>query len=186
MNIRRSALADKYLTDLRGLEIGGGAHNAFGLNTLNVDYTDELTEYKKAEIEACGEALWVDIIANGDDLPFKDKTVDFVVSSHVIEHFFDPIKALKEWARVSRKYIYVICPHKERTFDREKPRTPLQELIDRHEGRIVNPDPDNHSHHSIWITEDFLELCNYLNLEVVEYLDVDDKVGNGFAVMIRL
>lgn len=186
MIVRKSALAEKYLNGLRGLEIGGGAHNSFGLNTLNVDYTDELTEYKKMEIESCGEALWVDIIANGDDLPFKDKTVDFVVSSHVIEHFFDPIKALLEWKRVAKKYILIVCPHKDRTFDKDKEVTPLQELIDRHEGRLPDKDPENHSHHSIWRTADFLELCNYLNLEVVDYLDVDSKVGNGFEVMIRL
>nr|WP_300370618.1 methyltransferase domain-containing protein [Brachyspira sp.] len=35
-------------------------------------------------------------MSNGDDLPFKDNAVDFVFVSHIFEHFYDPIKALKE------------------------------------------------------------------------------------------
>jgi len=42
-------------------------------------------------------------IALGDELPFKDSSLDYVLSSHVIEHFFNPIKALLEWNRVIKK-----------------------------------------------------------------------------------
>ena len=38
---RENALAHKLLDGLRGIEIGSSAHNAFGLNTLNVNYTDD-------------------------------------------------------------------------------------------------------------------------------------------------
>jgi hypothetical protein len=34
---RESTLAHRYLDGLKGLEIGGSYHNAFGLDTLNVD-----------------------------------------------------------------------------------------------------------------------------------------------------
>ena len=34
---QESALAHELLDGLSGLEIGGGMHNAFGLDTLNVD-----------------------------------------------------------------------------------------------------------------------------------------------------
>ncbi len=183
-----SQLALKYLRGLEGLEIGGSAHNPFGLNTKNVDMTAEMdTKFKMHEIELCGEALPVDVVAPGDNLPFADESQDFVVSSHVIEHFFDPIKALQEWLRVVRPggYIFIIAPHKERTFDKERPRTTLRELIARHEGRIPSLEVDTHGHYSVWITEDFLELCRYLGLTVVEWQDVDDKVGNGFAVVVK-
>src|ERR1700722_14924094 len=119
MIFRESKLAHQYLDGLAGLEIGGAAHNPFGLETKNVDYVASLdTVYKKAEIEYCGEALKVDIIASGDELPVPDESQDFVVSAHVIEHFFDPIKAIKEWLRVVRPggYIFIVAPHKERTF----------------------------------------------------------------------
>ncbi len=182
-----SALAHHYLDGLVGLEIGGSAHNPFSLNTLNVDYTDDYsTIYKQAEITVCGTYMKVDIVAPGDDLPFKDNTVDFVVSSHVIEHFYDPIKAVKEWLRVVKPggYVFIIAPHKERTFDRDRPRTPLSELIERHQNPI-DPALDDHHHWSVWITADFLEICRYFNWKVVSYQDVDDKLGNGFTIVIQ-
>jgi SAM-dependent methyltransferase len=188
LRIPPSKLALKYLHGLEGLEIGGSAHNPFGLKTKNVDFQAELdTIFKKFEIEMCGEALPVDIVAAGDDLPVSDESQDFVISSHVIEHFFDPIKALREWMRVVRPggYIFIIAPHKERTFDRDRPRTTLAELIARHEGRIPRPSHDTHEHYSVWITEDLLELCHYLGFPVVEYQEVDDKVGNGFTIVIK-
>jgi SAM-dependent methyltransferase len=191
MIFRESRLAHQYLDGLAGLEIGGAAHNPFGLETKNVDYVASLdTVYKKAEIEYCGEALKVDIVASGDELPVPDESQDFVVSAHVIEHFFDPIKAIKEWLRVIKPegYIFIIAPHKERTFDRDRARTPLAELVARHEGKIVGSKDYAHQydeHCSVWITQDLLDLCRYLNLNVVAYQDVDDKSGNGFAVVVQ-
>ena len=89
-----SALAHKYCIG-KGLEIGGSAHNPFGLNTLNVDHSDSMeTLSKKNEISFCGKALEVDIVADGDDIPLPDESQDFIVNSHVIEHFTNPIKAL--------------------------------------------------------------------------------------------
>lgn len=188
IRFRQSKLALEYLNGLAGLEIGGSAHNPFGLNTKNVDYRAELdTVFKKSEIELCGEALKVDIVAPGDELPLPDESQDFVISSHVIEHFFDPIKALREWERVVRPggYIFIIAPHKERTFDKDRSRATLSELIARHDGRIPGPAHDTHEHYSVWITEDLLELCSYLGFYVVEYQDIDDKVGNGFTIVVK-
>jgi glycosyltransferase involved in cell wall biosynthesis len=184
MRFKESALAHMLLDGLEGIEIGGSAHNSFGLKTRNVDYRGGMTIYKEEEIRQCGQVLPVDIVAPGDLLPLADNSVDFVISSHVIEHFPDPIKALKEWRRVVRPggYIYVIAPHKMRTFDRDRDRTTLAELIERHKTGI-GPDPDA-AHCSIWITEDFVELVNWLGWPIVTVQDIDDKVGNGFAVAI--
>jgi len=143
------------------------------------------TIFKREEKRLTGQALKVDIVASADELPFEDNKWDFVVSSHVLEHVWDPIKGIKEWIRVIKPggYVFMIVPHKERTFDKIRKRTTLQELIERH--RALLPDPQTHAHHSAWITEDLLELCEYLNLNVVEYQNVDDKVGNGFTVIIQ-
>src|SRR5437868_64580 len=111
MRFPESANAHKWLDGLRGIEIGASAHNPFGLNTINVDNdADPTSVFKKAEIDLCGEAARVDIVAEGDDLPFSTDKMDFVVSSHVIEHFVDPIKALGEWRRVASRFVYVIVP----------------------------------------------------------------------------
>ncbi|MBI2900065.1 MAG: class I SAM-dependent methyltransferase [Planctomycetes bacterium] len=183
-----SELAHRYLDGLRGLEIGGSAHNSFGLRTKNVDCVGDMdTKFKKAEVEQCGAAMPVDIVAPGDALPVADASQDFVISSHVIEHFFDPIKAILEWLRVVRPggYVFIIAPHKDRTFDRERPRTTLEELVRRHEGSTEPGEPPYGGHHAVWVTEDLLELCRHLGLDVVEWQDTDDKVGNGFTVVIR-
>lgn len=79
----------------------------------------------------------------------------------------------------------MIVPHKERTFDKDKPRTTLKELIDRHEGNIPAPIFEPQCHYSVWITEDVLELCKYLDFNVVEYYDKDDNIGNGFTIVIK-
>jgi glycosyltransferase involved in cell wall biosynthesis len=188
MRFKESWLAHKLLDGLDGIEIGGAAHSPFGLKTRNVDMTDRMdTVFKKYEIECCGEALPVDIVAPGDDLPFEDSSLDFVISAHVIEHFPDPIKALKEWHRVVRPdgFLYVIAPNKDRIFDKDRDRTTLGELIERHTTGKCNIDPDK-EHCSCWLTEDFVELINWLHWPIVAVQDVDDKVGNGFTVVIRV
>jgi len=182
MKFKESELAHKYLDGLTGIEIGGSAHNPFGLNTINVDISNEEI-FKQEQLNICGEIMKVDIVAAGDDLPFNDKTFDFVISSHVIEHFYDPIKALKEWQRVSIKYIFMIIPHKQRIFDKNRPLTKLSELIHRHE----NPKKTYEDKHwNVWIPESFEELLNHLNLKIELIQDKDDKVGNGFMVVIKL
>ena len=223
---RPSALATKYLENLHGIEIGASTQNSFRLKrAINVDFSDEQGGLWQSS--ACEPAV-VNIVALGDDLPFKDNTLDYVLSSHVIEHFFDPVKALREWHRVIKPggYIFIIAPHKERTFDKPREVTPVSELMDRADGKIRITDyarpefdatgkamggsidrpvqllvrdkksqqlekgwkyyeADDHHHWSVWRTSDFVELVKHLNYKIVEVQDIDDKVGNGFTVVIR-
>jgi SAM-dependent methyltransferase len=191
MKFPESKLAHKYCVGT-GLEIGGSAHNPFGLDTLNVDITGSMdTVYKKSEMELCGEMLPVDIIASGDNIPVGDESYDFVVSSHVLEHFVNPIKAIVEWFRIIRPggIIFMIVPDKERTFDRDRDRTTLGHLeadyiLDKREPDRENP------HEHFWVGEDIVDLVIYLQrfistMILEDYDDVDDKVGNGFTVVIR-
>jgi SAM-dependent methyltransferase len=224
-----SPLATKYLENLHGIEIGASTQNSFYLKrSINVDFSDE--QGGLWQDKNCQPAT-VNIVAFGDDLPFKDNTLDYVLSSHVIEHFFDPVKALREWHRVIKPggYIFIIAPHKDRTFDRFREVTPLAELIDRSTGRVAISDylkavdlpkveqsgkakfgrdyevpphvlirrgaqpeegwsryeADDHHHWSVWRTNDFVELVQSLRFDIVETQDTDDKVGNGFTVVIR-
>ena len=191
--LKESILAKHYCKG-QGLEIGGSAHNAFGLNTLNVDYTKALTIFKKEEIRLCGSYMPVDIEAPGDAIPVANESYEFIVNSHVLEHFVDPIKTLLEWHRIVKEggIIFMIIPHKDRTFDKERPRTTLKELIDRHAGK-TNLNQATFEHFSVWITQDVLELIIYMNnneifpkpvvIEAVQ--DQDDKVGNGFTIVLR-
>ena len=184
---RRRALLKlfhSYLDGLKGVEIGGAAHNDFKVDVVNVDrYAEMDTVYKEAERELWGRARPVDIIARGHELPLDDDSYDFVLASHVIEHIPDPIAALKEWARVARRYIVLVVPHRDRTFDRDRDLTPLAELIERHETGFTS---DEDRHWSVWTCETFLEMCEHIGFEVLEARDPDARDGNGFAVILAV
>jgi ubiquinone/menaquinone biosynthesis C-methylase UbiE len=187
LKFKESILAHKYLDGLAGIEIGASAHNPF--NILNCKYVDKYesmdTIYKIEEKNLCGEVIIPDIISEGNCLPFEDSSLDYVLTSHVLEHFYDTIGTLKEWIRVvkNKGIIFFVFPHKERTFEIDIERTKLNQLIKRHE---ENMKLTNDTHHTTWITEDAIELCNYLNLKILEVLDVDDKVGNGFTIVLEV
>jgi SAM-dependent methyltransferase len=179
---RRSEFVSGYLTGMQGIEIGASSHNRFYLDAINVDrFRGRDTVYKREERRLVLHAVKVDVVAPGDRLPFDDDSFDFVFSSHVIEHFPDPIKALYEWVRVARRYVVVIAPHRERTFDVDNPLTPVAELLERHRDGFTS---EEDRHWSVWTCESFVEMCDATGLHVVDRQDPDDKVGNGFAVVI--
>ena len=204
MKFKDSLLAHQLLDHLCGYEIGGSAHNSFHLPCCkNIDYTDDMeTVFKINEDLLCGEKMPVDIVAPGDQLPLPDESTDYIISSHVLEHFFDPIGAIKEWLRVVKKggIIFMIVPKINAIPEEDRPPTQLSELIDRHEGRMLPSEVNmggfqtssvsglplnEHGHWSVWNLEDFLPVCAYLELNVTHALETDDKVGNGWCVVIR-
>jgi len=211
-----SALAHQLLDGLQGIEIGGAAHNAFGLDTINVDRISHtelaFMPYALEQVRLCGEVMPVDVVAPGNRLPFGDKSADFVISSHVIEHFYDPIGAIKEWMRVAREYIYIIAPQRDALeSDKGKPLTELSEHVNRFmplaswggavfeassilggDGYEKPENPDTDEHHSRWTAQSFIQMCWWIftqewgeGWEVFTAQDPDDKAGNGFAVVLK-
>jgi SAM-dependent methyltransferase len=186
MTFPESKLAHRYLDNLKGIEIGGSAHNPFGLNSWNVCNCYMRDWFNEHQVHQCGRVARIDVTAEGDELPFGDSSLDYVISSHVLEHFYDPIKALREWWRVVRSggYIIAIVPHIDRTFDKGHPRTLLTDLIDRNR----HPRPRQHEavHYSFWYPSDTVELIGWLGWDLVEVQDKDDKAGNGFCVVVKV
>ena len=179
---RGSKFVTSYLEGMKGVEIGAASHNRFYLDSVNVDrYAGDETIYKRQERRLARSTATVDVVAPGDDLPFEDNSYDFVFSSHVIEHFPDPLKALYEWVRVARRYVVVIAPHHDRTFDADRPLTTLDELAERHRTGFTS---EEDRHWTVWTCESFLEMCEAAGLRVIDSQDPDDKVGNGFTVVI--
>jgi SAM-dependent methyltransferase len=194
MKFQESATAHYYLDGLNGIEIGGSAHNAFGLNTLNVDKfgsTDPRSaHYRSEQIRITSmdggtpEVMPVDVVAPGDRLPFPNKKFDFVISSHVLEHFYDPIGALKEWMRVASKYMFCIVPKRDALpSDVGRDVTSIAELIERHNSKEILPDTDEH--HTVFDTGLIRDIADYLGVEM-HIWETDDKAGNGHAFLIDL
>jgi len=190
---RRSRLADFYCTG-KGLEIGASASNEFHLDALNVDYSDDMdSHHKQFELEQCGQAAVVDVVASAECIPFPDSSQDFVFSSHVLEHLVDPIRALLEWDRLVRPggAIFMIVPHKERTFDVDRERTTCDHLVQDYLTHRTTPHEGPFCHEHVWITEDIAELVIWIeqnagvHWRLVEVHDADDKIGNGFTVVVR-
>ncbi|NMG64459.1 methyltransferase domain-containing protein [Azoarcus indigens] len=180
-----SALAHRLLDGKRGIEVDPSAHNAFHIpDCLFVDKWVE-SRYTKEQMELSGEIQRIDILAAGNRLPLANGSLDYVLTSHVLEHFHDTIGTLKEWYRVVRDggLIFTIFPHKERTFDKVRPRTTLAELEERHASGTLDA---SDRHHTVWITEDAVELVRHLGWKLIEVMDVDDKVGNGFTFVIQV
>lgn len=175
-----SAFADRHLLGLKGLEIGGSANNDFFLDTVNVDY-EPSPSTAAAQIRYAGRTMPIDHLARADRLPFPDESFDFVLASHVIEHIPDPIKALEEWRRVARRYVFVVVPLRTNEFDRDRPLTTLAELERRHAEGFTS---DEDRHHNVWTSDSFAELARAIGFDVIEVQDPDDKRGNGFAVLL--
>ena len=97
-----------------------------------------------------------------------------MLASHVIEHVPDPIAALLEWIRVARRYVFLVVPHRDRTFDRDRPITPLEELVERHRTGFAS---DEDRHWTVWNYESFLELCEAPGVAWSTARDPDSKGG---------
>jgi SAM-dependent methyltransferase len=75
-------------------------------------YVDRFSTY-------AGEPTMADYFGDACDLPFHDDSVNYVASSHLLEHVANPLEALKEWTRAIRHggYIYMVIPDRRFTFD---------------------------------------------------------------------
>jgi SAM-dependent methyltransferase len=71
-------------------------------------------------------------IANGSSMSFlPSNSRDFILSSHCIEHLANPIGALFEWKRIlcDNGLLILVIPDKDRTFDHQRPVTPISHMI---------------------------------------------------------
>lgn len=92
------------------LDIGTGAgHIAYGLTShakriFSVDVTDEREEKKGYSFKKVRD----------ESLPFKDNSMDVIISNHVIEHVRDQEKHIDEMVRVLKSggVIYLATPNK--------------------------------------------------------------------------
>jgi len=89
-----------------------------------------------------------DVISNLDVdrlSAFGDRSLDFVIASHVLEHLADPIGCLGEIRRVLRRggVCLVMLPDRRYTFDRGRPGTPLAHLVAEHRAGVTEVDDEH-------------------------------------------
>lgn len=89
----------------RVLEVGGG-HNPNPRSNIIVDKFIDSNFHRKGDIKVLENQQFIQ--ADGEQLPFKDKAFDYVISAQVLEHVEDPEKFLSEQVRVAKQgYIEV-------------------------------------------------------------------------------
>ena len=79
-----------------------------------------------------GKAAGKNTFCDGSNLAaIPDRSYDFVLSSHNLEHFANPLKALKEWQRVARPggILVLVLPNYRHTFDHRRKPTPIDHML---------------------------------------------------------
>ncbi len=124
-----------------GIEIGAMCSPAKLPNANSIAYADigtaEEMRQSISDLGYSGYQGWypkVDIIFAPDAPPLKlvpSGSIDFVYSSHSLEHSPNPIAALCDYLRVVKKggIVFTIIPNKRFTYDRLREVTPLSRLV---------------------------------------------------------
>jgi SAM-dependent methyltransferase len=99
----------------RVLEIGSGNRPRRRSNVLCDRYPWDNTE------RSSGDQIVIDgrpfVVADAAALPFKDKSFDYVITSHILEHVEDPLRVVAELQRVAHAgYIETPSELAERLF----------------------------------------------------------------------
>jgi SAM-dependent methyltransferase len=119
-----------------GIEIGA-LHQPLDLKGLPISqirYVDrmEVSELRRHYSELSGyQFVPVHVLDDGETLAtFADASLDFIIVNHFIEHTHNPIGTLRNWLAKLRPsgIIFMAVPDKRRTFDAERPLTPLDHL----------------------------------------------------------
>jgi SAM-dependent methyltransferase len=106
----------------RGIEIGAHGLPIEGIQPV---YVDRFRTFAGSDCNA-------DILADGGKLPFARESLDYIASSHLLEHLSNPIAAIDDWHRTLKPggMLYLVVPDRRYTFDHRRQRTSLSHLVD--------------------------------------------------------
>jgi predicted SAM-dependent methyltransferase len=154
----REDLARRYLVG-DGIEIGALTLPLRVPPKAHVRYVDRMTRAELLRVDGPGLAAIgldpalipeIDFVDRAESLGnFGDRSLDFVVANHVLEHVEDPIGALQNLLRVIRPggILFLTLPDARYTFDASRPRTTIEHLIrDHNEG----PEWSRSQHYEEW------------------------------------
>lgn len=132
-----------------GVEIGGPSWNVnviyenassidnviFSKNTIWSNHTEEYNYYHNKK----GKVILNDAV---DISHVKDETYDFYFSSHSLEHVANPLKAIHEALRVTKRegHIIIIVPEKSVCFDHKRSYSKFSTLLSQYEKNVGEDD----------------------------------------------
>lgn len=126
--LSREGLANRYLRG-SGIEIGA-LHNPLKVSpAAKVTYVDRMpNEELRAHYKKLGDTplVAIDRYDDGEKLStFADRSLDFVIANHFLEHCESPLHALQAMHRVLQPggILYLAVPDKRFTFDQVRPVT---------------------------------------------------------------
>ena len=150
--VDRDIIGAQYLQG-EGIEIGA-LHNPLKVRgSCKVRYVDNAppTEAKKRFYDVFSKRLaQVDILDDGEHLgSIADRSQDFVIANHFIEHCQNPIGAIRNMLRVLKDggILYLAIPDKRYTFDRVRPSTPFEHLV---RDDVIGPEHSRREHLREW------------------------------------
>ncbi len=138
-------LYKKAVTNKKGLEIGGPSrvfkkklpiyHFTKSLDGINFSSSTlwEKNLCDEGRYKYFMQRVGVQYIREATELiGINDSSYDFVSSSHCLEHVANPLKALKEWARVIKEngHLILVLPKKSGNFDRNRPATNFNHILE--------------------------------------------------------
>jgi len=130
--LKHEDFIDDFLTGT-GIEIGAFETPIPGISPI---YIDKFSEF-------AGRKSHADFMGDATALPAFSSSVDYVATSHVLEHCANPVKALLEWQRVLKPggYVYCVIPDRRYTFDKARPLTPAPHMIEDFLKDVDDTDP---------------------------------------------
>jgi len=142
MDIKIQQYLDKYIPrEGLGAEIGHGVSPMVKNNVVYVDPN---------EVSYNGNAICAHIKGRMEKLPFNDNSLSFVAMGDVLEHITNPIKGLKECARIlkNKGILFILVPDKNKTFDTKRPITKLEHCIEDFKNDVAYNDD---THWAEWV-----------------------------------
>jgi len=163
----RERLAARHLRG-EGLEIGALHFPLRVPSWVVVKYVDIASREENIRVHTDvpgAQIVETDYLEDGFLLAgIPDQSQDFVIANHVLEHADNPFQTLVNWSRVLRGggKLFITVPIASRCFDRERPLTTLEHLIndfelcrDDRRGEFTDA---NRSHFREWLSISDLEV----------------------------
>jgi SAM-dependent methyltransferase len=157
-----------------GLELGA-LHSRF--DVPGTALIGDRWNQKELERQYVGDSrvdgVWpVQLVTDAGSLGcLADSSMDFVLTSHVMEHLTNPGMAIEEWCRVVRPggSVYFVVPDKRFCFDRRRAATPVSHLMEEYAARVQTTSIEHYEDFIFGTegedgikrnpTEDYVRLC---------------------------